>query len=141
MGTEVLRPQDCLREIVEEGGDLRGSEKVGGLGEARRRGEAAAGVEAGRVGILKRGGRRGEEGGGGVGGGGVRGGAAGAGPARHPEGAADAAAAAEEGGDAYAGSAFAASPSPRALPLPRFPRRSEAAAEATRALRRLLRLE
>ncbi|QCD77042.1 uncharacterized protein LOC114188023 [Vigna unguiculata] len=49
------------------------------------------------------------------------------------------------GRDVYAGSAFAMSPSPSALPLPSFSKRQVAAAvvdySATRDLRRLLRLE
>lgn len=51
------------------------------------------------------------------------------------------------GRDVYAGSAFAVSPAPSALPLPSFSRRQVAAAaaavddSATRDLRRLLRLE
>ncbi|XP_061367952.1 uncharacterized protein LOC133310969 [Gastrolobium bilobum] len=47
--------------------------------------------------------------------------------------------------DVYAGSAFAMSPSPNALPLPSFPTKKQASAafddSATRDLRRLLRLE
>lgn len=100
-------------------------------------------VAAGRVGILKRGGddaaKKAEEGWEAAV---FVAGRLGPDPHAIPKGLRMRPAAAEEGGDAYAGSAFAASPSPRALPLPRFPRRSEAAAEeATRALRRLLRLE
>lgn len=48
-------------------------------------------------------------------------------------------------GDMYAGSAFAASPSPSALPLPSFSKKKQCSAavddSATRDLRRLLRLE
>lgn len=47
--------------------------------------------------------------------------------------------------DVYAGSAFAVSPSPSALPLPSFPKKKQATPafddSATRDLRRLLRLE
>ncbi|KAJ1427250.1 Proline-rich nuclear receptor coactivator motif [Sesbania bispinosa] len=47
--------------------------------------------------------------------------------------------------DVYAGSAFAVSPSPSALPLPSFPTKKQSSAafddSATRDLRRLLRLE
>ncbi|KAG0453685.1 hypothetical protein HPP92_024989 [Vanilla planifolia] len=49
--------------------------------------------------------------------------------------------------DEYAGSAFSTSPSPRALPIPTFPKKDSSASSnvvdhsATRGLRRLLRLE
>ncbi|KAK7412615.1 hypothetical protein VNO78_04114 [Psophocarpus tetragonolobus] len=47
----------------------------------------------------------------------------------------------KSGRQIYAGSAFAVSPSPSALPLPSFSRKQQVDDSATRDLRRLLRLE
>lgn len=176
MGTEVLYPQDVLagrrlgsvpstasfvplRRLEVPGGGAGRNPKlrrkrVEGSGEAKnsdsgghlvmgpvailRRGESLDSLAVGRGRLKKTEGRRG-----GVG-------VAGAVPLEPPEaGAATGVkkAAKARKGEVYAGSAFTQSPSPRALPLPKFSARRTAEGEAavdqsaTRDLLRLLRLE